>query len=45
MKERTVKATSSRTEAVKYLAKLGVLTQAGNYTKSYRNVCIKGKAA
>lgn len=45
MRKRTAEATKSKEAAVKYLAKLGVLTANGNYTKSYSRVCIKNKAA
>ncbi len=45
MRKRTAEATKSKAAAVKYLAKLGVLTANGNYTKSYSKVCIKSKPA
>jgi hypothetical protein len=45
MKQRTVKAKASKESAVKYLAELGVLTKSGRYTKTYRTLCIKSKAA
>lgn len=45
MHERTKAATHSKAAAVKYLMQLGVLTKGGNYTKAYRDLCIKSKAA
>ncbi len=45
MKKRTAKATVNKKAAVEYLIELGVLTKTGNYTKPYRSLCIKSKAA
>lgn len=45
MKKRTAKATANKKAAVEYLIELGVLTKTGNYTKPYRSLCIKSKAA
>lgn len=45
MRERTRKALVSKEASIAYLAELGVLTKKGNYTKAYRDACIKSKAA
>ena len=43
MKTRTQLATSSKGEAIKYLAELGVLTKNGNYTQAYKRACTTKK--
>ena len=45
MRARTKKATVSKQAAIKYLVELGMMEKDGTFSKTYRDLCIKSKAA